>query len=341
MPPIPASPTPRIVVYYQTLHHPDGRSISILPLITQPRIAVTHVIIAALHINDPPGNITLNDHSPSHPRHQTVWAELRILQASGIKVLGMLGGAAKGSYKRFDTLNEASFEAYYIPLRNVIRERGLDGLDLDVEERMSLEGIGRLITRLKADFGPEFIITLAPVASALLSEWPEHNLSEFPYDMLEIEHGEKIAWYNTQFYCGWGDISTTRGYDFLMMKGWPAEKIVVGLVTNPGNGSGFVDFSLLQEVLLTLKNKYPGFGGVMGWEYFNSFPGDKDRPWEWAAFMTRILRGGNVNALPAGSELEEKQKPVISRDIDENIAGEATVPGEFEYFTEGQLDEDE
>jgi hypothetical protein len=59
MPPIPLPPTPRIVIYYQTQHNQDGTSCSILPIITQPDIAVTHVILAAIHLNDPPGNITL------------------------------------------------------------------------------------------------------------------------------------------------------------------------------------------------------------------------------------------------------------------------------------------
>jgi len=59
MPPIPHPSTPRIVIYYQTLHHPDGTPCSILPIITQPNIAVTHVNLAAIHLNDPPGNITL------------------------------------------------------------------------------------------------------------------------------------------------------------------------------------------------------------------------------------------------------------------------------------------
>lgn len=28
----------------------------------------------------------------------------------------------------------------------------------------------------------------------------------------------------------------------------------------------------------------------MGWEYFNSLPGDLARPWEWAANMARTIR---------------------------------------------------
>ncbi len=57
MPPIPPPPTPRIVLYYQTHHHPDGKSYTILPILTHAN--VTHVVLAAIHLNDPPGNITL------------------------------------------------------------------------------------------------------------------------------------------------------------------------------------------------------------------------------------------------------------------------------------------
>lgn len=284
-----------------------------------------------------------NDHVPSHPRYHTLWAELRVLQASGIKVIGMLGGAAKGSFTRLD-LDDSTFEEYYIPLRDMIRERGLDGLDLDVEEPMTLAGVIRLIDRLKSDFGSAFIITLAPVAAALMSDNPKHNLSGFSYEALEVMRGSQIAWYNTQFYCGWGDVSKPDGYDYMIARGWPAQKIVVGMVTNPGNGSGWVPFEIVQEVLLTLKARHPGFGGVMGWEYFNSLPGDRERPWEWAAFMTRIVRG----RLPAATEApvatsngaaEEKPNPFLLADGDAKAKSEAPLPAEFDYYTDGSLEE--
>lgn len=290
----PPQPLPRIVIYHQT-HHTDEVPVSVLPLISALATHLPHltVIVGAIHLNDPPGAIHLNDHPPSHPRNHTLWAELRVLQASGARVLGMLGGAAKGSFTRLD-LDEATFEAYYCPLRDLIRTRGLDGLDLDVEEEMSLGGIIRLIDRLKADFGPGFLITLAPVAAALQGRrrfpgsglllglpLPHRllrardrtlkfagigNLSGFDYEALEVMRGPSIAWYNTQFYCGWGDMSNTRGYDVIMARGYQASKVVVGLVTNPGNGAGFVDMGLVREVLLTLRQRYPGFGGVGAWE---------------------------------------------------------------------------
>lgn len=338
-----------------------------LPLLRQPGIGITHVILAAIHINEDPAGLTLNDHPPSHPRFTTLWAEMRVLQASGVKVLGMLGGAAPGTFSRLDINplaagggggggdgDDERFEAYYRPLAELVRERGLDGLDLDVEEPMSLGGIVRLIDRLRADFGPDFLITLAPVAAALLD--PEKNLSGFDYEQLEVLRGRDIAWYNTQFYCGWGDCSNTLMYEMMLAKGWPVEKIVIGLVTNPENGNGWVPWEILANVLVALAIRYPRFGGVMGWEYFNSLPGGKERPWEWAQTMTALLKGNRTSARipPDGSqenqENEKKEKPteekktseVSEADPDEEQPGDAPpVPVEFEYHSDGGGEEEE
>ncbi|KAH6626242.1 glycoside hydrolase superfamily [Chaetomium sp. MPI-SDFR-AT-0129] len=304
MPPLPPQALPRLITYYQTHHTASsGDPISVLPLLQQPDCYLTHVILAAIHINEDPSGLTLNDHSPSHPRFETLWAEMRVMQASGVRVLGMLGGAAKGSFERLDitttttgtgTGAEAAgdgvderFERYYGPLRDLVREHALDGLDLDVEEPMSLEGIIRLIDRLRADFGPSFLITLAPVAAAMLDA--ERNLSGFDYEALEVMRGREIAWYNTQFYCGWGDCSNPAMYEMMLAKGWPAEKIVVGLVTNPKNGHGWVPWNMLASVLPVLVGRHPRFGGVMGWEYFNSLPGEESRPWEWYDITNNTL----------------------------------------------------
>lgn len=287
MPPFAASPatsTPRVVCYHQTHYHPNGDYVSILPLLTE-GTGVTHVILAAIHLNASPGDITLNDLPPSAPHNVPLWDELLVLQDSGIPVLGMLGGAAQGTFARLDG-SDAMFEAYYVPLRNMIRTYGLGGLDLDVEEPMSLSGIIRLIDRLRADFGDAFLITLAPVAPAL-HRGP--GLSGFDYEALEVMRGAKIDWYNTQFYCGWGTMLDAVGYEMILSCGWPVGKVVVGLVTSPWNGDGFVEMGLLQGVLGGLARRFEGFGGVMGWEYFNSLPGGVERPWEWARWMRRCM----------------------------------------------------
>lgn len=284
---LPRDQGPRVILYHQTFHPDNGQYVSLLPLITN-STGVTHVVAAAIHLNEGPGNITLNDHPPDHERYDTLWGETAWLQASGVKVLALLGGAAKGTFARLDGDDPQRFESYYGPLRECLLRHHLQGLDLDVEEEMSLPGIVRLIDRLRSDFGPDFLITLAPVATALLPGSP--HLSGFDYSLLEQMRGHEIAWYNTQFYCGWGDAGTTFWYDAIMSVGWKPNKVVMGLITNPNLGAGHVQMAHMEGVLRSLRSKYPGFGGVMGWEYFSALPGGRERPWEWAACMSAILR---------------------------------------------------
>ncbi|KAL4801589.1 PhoD-like phosphatase-domain-containing protein [Aspergillus unguis] len=284
MPPIPPPSYPhRIVLYHQTLHPDRGPYVSLLPLLNN-HTGITHVILAAFHLNAPnPNHITLNNDPPDHPMYNEMWAEVPLLQQSGVKVMGMLGGAAKGTYSVLDG-DAAKFEEYYLPLLAMIHRHGLDGIDLDVEEPMSLSGIVRLIDRLKADLGEGFIITLAPVAAALPGIG---NLSGFDYRQLEQQRASRIAWYNAQFYNGWGQAEDPRMYAAIVAQGWSPARVVYGLLTNPGNGSqGYVPQEVLSPVLAMLVENFPNFGGVMGWEYFNAMPGQKDRPWEWAAQMS-------------------------------------------------------
>lgn len=277
-----------------------------LPLLEN-KTGTTHVILAAIHLNDTPGDITLNDDPPDSPKFDPLWAEVPLVKAGGIKVMGMLGGAAPGSFKRLDGSQE-QFEQFYGPLLAMIRRHGLEGLDLDVEEEMSLPGVIRLIDRLKADLGDEFIITLAPVAAALLGLG---NLSGFDYRELEQARASKISWYNAQFYNGWGPADDPRMYAAMVSQGWAPRRVVYGLLTNPGNGSqGYVPREKIGPVLAVLIEQFPTFGGVMGWEYWNSLPGERAKPWQWAAEMSvsmgmkdlviaahEVLAGPMVNSL--------------------------------------------
>ncbi|MCJ1273114.1 hypothetical protein MMC21_000903 [Puttea exsequens] len=298
MPPPPHPPfphPPRLIIYHQTHHNPTtSLPISLLPLLPTPSrpSPITHLILAAIHLNATPGSITLNDHPPTHARNSTLWSELRLLQRAGVKILAMLGGAAKGTFARLDTPDEAEFERYYTPLRDMLRAPVLDfnfafdGIDLDVEEPLSLTGIIRLIDRLKADFSAQFIITLAPVAAAMQGK--EH-LSGFDYEVLEMMRGESVEWYNVQFYNGWGGLEDFGGVDEVLGRGWGMGRVVVGVLTGEGLGGGYVEWEELQKTVSVLTQFYPGLGGVMGWEYFCSRPGGIERPWEWAEGMARCL----------------------------------------------------
>ena len=145
------------------------------------------------------------------------------------------------------------------------------------------------------------------------------HLSGFSYPELECGvFGREIAWYNTQFYCGWGDASTTQWYDTIIAAGWNPEKIVLGVVTNPGNGAGHVPVEKLRDVCALLREKYKnmgsGFGGVMGWEYFNS--GDSDADLVHVSGLelgNETAQAGWVAALGTVLRSEEPLRPQTAR----------------------------
>lgn len=129
----------------------------------------------------------------------------------------------------------------------------------------------------------------------------------------------------------------------MLMKGWAPEKIVVGLVTNPANGSGFIPFDVLATVLPLMVGQHARFGGVMGWEYFNSLPGGRERPWEWAQWMSRTLRADRTTAPEVVMPVGRVEPPlaeaaaVVEADADGEGSDEkeAPLPGDFEYHSDG------
>jgi hypothetical protein len=90
---------PRLATYVQTFHTESNKdvNISLLPLLAA-NIRPTHIILASLHILEEPGHINLNDFSPDDPMYDQIWMEVKTLQAAGIKVMAMLGGAANGTW---------------------------------------------------------------------------------------------------------------------------------------------------------------------------------------------------------------------------------------------------
>ncbi|SEP52207.1 Glycosyl hydrolases family 18 [Amycolatopsis saalfeldensis] len=263
----------RVIVYYQTIY--DG-STYVSPLaLTQNNSGVTDVVVGAIHLNDG-GVVHLNDDPPDAAKFTQMWQDLGTLRSQGVHTLAFVGGAAQGSFQKL----ENDFDTYYPVLRKLIQDYSLSGIDLDVEEHMSNAAMNRLIDALRADFGADFLITLAPVATELSGGG---GLSGMDYDQLYRDRGAQISWFNTQFYCGWGSLQDTSGYDGIIGRGVvPASKVVAGTVTNPANCSGYVDMPTLQSTVGSLVRKYPDFGGIDGWEYFNSLPGGTGAPWQWA-----------------------------------------------------------
>jgi chitinase len=303
----------RVVVYYQkhfeteTPSAPLAGYISPLPLLTQ-NTGVTAVNLGAIHIDPANGTdpvaLTINLVDPANPGYAPMWADLQTMQDAGIQLIGMLGGAANFTWI---TLRDDYATAYPL-LRDFVQTYGLDGLDLDIEtmEDSPRTGPGfptdpalvvQLVQDLRADFGDDFLVTMAPIAPALAGD--EVNLSGFDYDELYAQIGDDIAWFNGQFYCGHAFATPEYYQDIVNYQaqggGIPTSKIVMIALTNPDNCGGWVPIDELAAGVTALAREYADFGGVAGWEYFNSLPGGPAEPWRWAAEMRAAI---NAAAIP-------------------------------------------
>lgn len=261
--PEPAAASHRVLAFYQTIYETgsDGvrRYVDPKPLLG----SVTDVNVGAIHLNAN-ASLTVNDIPANHPELGVMWDDLATMQDQGVTVSAFVGGAAPGTYRYL----REDFDRFYPVLRDFLRTYGLDGVDLDIEETFSLADTIRLVDRLRADFGPDFVITLTPVATDMAGR--TRFSGGFSYAELERRAGDRIDWYNTQFYCGWGDLRTTTVYDQILANGFTPGRVVAGTVTNPANCSGYVDWPTFDATVGTLAARHPDFGGVFGWEYFNS-----------------------------------------------------------------------
>lgn len=165
---------PRNQIYVQTFRNTTGGQFSMLPLIQNPT-QLTHLHLAALHINAQPGDIALNDNNLNDTVWNGMWSEAAQLQQSGVKVLMMIGGAAKGSYPRLCSgpkstvivseygleswrsqpadRGAAQNESYYQPLYYSLKAHNIDGVNLDIEEKVAYTCPLALLKRFNQDFG--------------------------------------------------------------------------------------------------------------------------------------------------------------------------------------------
>jgi len=187
----------------------------------------------------------------------------------------MMGGAGL-AYKEFFS----DFNTYYPLLKKLITEKSwIKGIDLDVEENTSIEYIQMLIDRLVEDFGEDFIITMAPVSSTLITDGS--SIAGFNYkELYNSKEGRHIHWFNTQCYNSF----SFDTYESIIKNGYPPEKVVMGMESGQFDES---TFSKALDEVKKIKDKYPNFSGVFDWEYLNA-PPDKNDPSQWSKYMKCI-----------------------------------------------------
>jgi len=100
----PATYSSRLIIYFQTFTDAAGNPLSLLPLLNT---RITHIILGAIHLHEEPGKIMLNNDPFESPMYDEIWKEVKILQAHGIKVMGLLGGAVTGTWDRLGGSDES------------------------------------------------------------------------------------------------------------------------------------------------------------------------------------------------------------------------------------------
>ena len=260
----------KIIYYYQTFCGLDD--------ILNKSTCVTHIHVSSIHfgINNNNNNnnnnkyIHLNDNDPYDNIYDSLWYQLKLAQDLNIKLILMVGGAG-GAYNTLFS----DFDVYYDKLKQLIIEKNIDGIDLDIEEFTTLENVIMLINKIKIDFGSQFIISMAPVQNSL--EYDSPGMGGFIYKDLYKKIGDKIDYFNVQSYYDY----SLNSYEKIINNDYPINKIIMGSISNQ-------DFSTIIMELKKINNKYPNFAGAYNWEYYNS-PPNKLNPGLWSYYINDTI----------------------------------------------------
>lgn len=227
----------------------------------------TNIIISSIHFGN--DKLYLNDNEPDDPKFNKLWEETEEIPNNGVHVSCMIGGAG-GAYKELFS----NFDLYYSKLQDFLLSKPwIQGVNLDIEEEVSLENVKKLVKLIKRDFGEEFEVTMAPVSSAMENDIP--GMCGFVYkDLYNSEEGKMIDYFNCQCY----ESFTLETYKKIIENGYPEEKIVMGMISGQ-----FKDDSFVKEVH-KIKEEYVHARGFYDWEYLDA-PPNKDDPSEWAKLI--------------------------------------------------------
>ena len=260
----------KTIYYYQTF-------VGLHKLLTHPQ-DIDVINISSIHFNEDKSgtkNIYLNDNLPNDKIFDEMWTETEKLYYNGTTIMLMIGGAGGAYQNLFE-----DFDTYYPLLKELIETKNfIGGIDIDIEEKVSLDNIKMFINKLKEDFGNYFILTMAPIAPTLMYDGP--GLSGFSYkELYNSKEGKLINWFNTQCYQSF----SFDTYDRIIKNGYPPNKIVMGMESGQFDKSNFND--AINQVKKCIQN-YPTMCGVYDWEYLNA-PPDKNDCSLWCKLMKRI-----------------------------------------------------
>ena len=265
--------TNNVCYYYQTF-------VGLDKILKDPSIVDT-IIVSSIHFgNNKDGSpyIHLNNLEPDNSAFNTLWEQTKTLVTNYNKeIILMLGGAGSAYSELFN-----KYDTYYPMLLQTLKSHSwITGIDLDIEESVSIDNIKMLMRDIHDEFGDDFVITMAPLAGSLTNDVA--GMGGFIYkDLYNSPEGKFITRFNVQAYGSY----TFETFQAIVNNGYPAKKIVLGMVTGQFSKNSFKD--ALDEVK-HITHIYKDIGGVFCWEYCNS-PPDMNDPSDWARLMRQYVR---------------------------------------------------
>ncbi|KAI8628160.1 glycoside hydrolase, partial [Xylariaceae sp. FL1651] len=237
----------RVVQYYGQQISDQGLKFHIAELVNNAdnKTCATNVLIGSSGLLKNK-TMSINGRDPGQASNDWYWNEIKTVQNAGVKV---------SLWLRHD----------------------FDGIDLDIEDgeggctdqSMILNDTVHLVRQLRVDFGPNFLVTLAPVSSALLKK--ERTLYGGSWTGLKM-----LAFYEQ---------CVNEG-------GWKLERIVTTITassdfTYPLPRSSWLGLNVTGPTIEALVSKYANFGGVGGFDYYDAQPGGYKHPWQWSRWAAR------------------------------------------------------
>ena len=123
--------------------------------------------------------IHLNDNHPDDPKFYNMEDDLpHLLIKKIILMVGGAGGAYIDLFKNFETF-------YKMLYQTIITRPFISGIDLDIEENVDIEDVKMLISRIRKDFGKDFIISMAPIQGSMEDDVPELEDSSIKNYMIQ------------------------------------------------------------------------------------------------------------------------------------------------------------
>ena len=260
----------RIIYYYQTFS-------TLRPILDNPtQCGVTHIHLSAFHFgsnDDGTPYIHLNDYPPENNKFTNVWTEMKEAHEKGIKIIMMLGGAGGAFNVLF-----SNFPVYSLLLIQTLRNYPcISGIDLDIEESVSLSNVQYLIRFLREEMGKQFTIAMAPIQSSLEYDGP--GMGGFVYkDLLKSPEGKEIEYFNGQFYDNYNEES----YNTCIKNGYKPSQVVMGMIFTENMNSALYN-------IIACNQEYSDFGGVFCWEYIHAPPQAPEHPEQWANLVNGIF----------------------------------------------------